>query len=89
MHGDYLHFGGESHSQQVTDVTADVQEGDAPEGKRSISALRLAMITYFFTSGGPTGCEPAVGAAGNQFFPQHNLPLAQAAFCLPLPLKTL
>jgi hypothetical protein len=67
MHGDYLHFGGESHSEhkEVTDVTADVQEGDAPEGKRSISALRLAMITYFFTSGGPTGCEPAVGAAGN------------------------
>lgn len=33
-------------------------------GKRNINAFQLAMLTYFFTCGGPFGIEPSVGAAG-------------------------
>jgi len=32
--------------------------------KRGVNALGLTMMIYFFTSGGPFGIEPSVGAAG-------------------------
>jgi len=32
--------------------------------KRGVNALQLTMMIYFFTSGGPFGIEPAVGASG-------------------------
>ena len=57
------------HDRNAEEVTAS--------GKRSISAFRLAMITYFFTCGGPFGIESAVGAAG----PLYSL---IAVFAIPI-----
>lgn len=58
-------------------ILREPEEKPTASGKRSISAFRLAMITYFFTCGGPFGIESAVGAAG----PLYSL---IAVFVIPL-----
>eukprot|EP01119_Soliformovum_irregulare_P010477 TRINITY_DN2583_c0_g1_i1.p1 TRINITY_DN2583_c0_g1~~TRINITY_DN2583_c0_g1_i1.p1 ORF type:complete len:477 (+),score=95.86 TRINITY_DN2583_c0_g1_i1:67-1497(+) len=49
-----------------SDTTAPLIPSSPSEAptKRGVNALGLTMMIYFFTSGGPFGIEPSVGAAG-------------------------
>eukprot|EP01087_Luapelamoeba_hula_P009332 TRINITY_DN2405_c0_g1_i1.p1 TRINITY_DN2405_c0_g1~~TRINITY_DN2405_c0_g1_i1.p1 ORF type:complete len:396 (+),score=39.51 TRINITY_DN2405_c0_g1_i1:180-1367(+) len=55
-HNMYAELGSSVRKQQ--------RKSKQSEPRRSLSALRLAMLAYFFTCGGPFGIETSVGAAG-------------------------
>jgi len=53
-----------AESGSLGNIVGDQRKPVMKEGKRGVNALQLTMIVYFFTSGGPFGIEPVVGAGG-------------------------
>eukprot|EP01087_Luapelamoeba_hula_P021477 TRINITY_DN7520_c0_g1_i1.p1 TRINITY_DN7520_c0_g1~~TRINITY_DN7520_c0_g1_i1.p1 ORF type:complete len:588 (+),score=89.19 TRINITY_DN7520_c0_g1_i1:38-1801(+) len=55
---------GDGDGDTIVGTDTRQQNAVSGAGRRNINTFQLAIITYFFTCGGPFGVEPSVNAAG-------------------------